>query len=40
MGWARVKKGDNTLNIEKDCTWAVGSYSTMNAPCYEGGENC
>lgn len=40
MGWARIKRGDNTLSIEKSCDWAVGEYTKMNYPCYEGGENC
>jgi cathepsin X len=40
LGWARIERGDNTLAIEKECYWAVGDYSKVNYPCYEGGENC
>ena len=40
QGWARIKRGDNTLAIEKSCSWAIGGYSSSNVPCYEGGENC
>jgi len=40
MGWARIERGRNTLKLESSCDWAVGSYSTSNFPCDEGGENC
>jgi len=39
MGWARVERGSNVLKIESSCDWAVGAFSTVNFPCYEGGED-
>eukprot|EP00614_Pseudopedinella_elastica_P016504 CAMPEP_0172652484 /NCGR_PEP_ID=MMETSP1068-20121228/243337_1 /TAXON_ID=35684 /ORGANISM="Pseudopedinella elastica, Strain CCMP716" /LENGTH=281 /DNA_ID=CAMNT_0013466891 /DNA_START=53 /DNA_END=899 /DNA_ORIENTATION=- len=38
MGWARVERGSNVLKIESSCDWAVGEFSKINFPCYEGGE--
>jgi len=41
MGYIRVAKGNNALQLETDCAWAVpGAFTTENVPCYEGGENC
>jgi len=40
MGWARVERGSNVLKIESSCDWAVGEFSKINFPCYEGGEDC
>jgi len=41
MGYVYVEKGNNALNLETECSWAtVGSFTTNNFPCYEGGENC
>mmetsp|Transcript_52880 Transcript_52880/g.67825 ORF Transcript_52880/g.67825 Transcript_52880/m.67825 type:complete len:320 (-) Transcript_52880:264-1223(-) len=40
MGWARIERGKDTLKLESSCDWAVGSFTTSNYPCYEGGENC
>lgn len=45
MGYIRVAKGNNALQLETQCSWAVPSEftawpATKNFPCYEGGENC
>lgn len=41
MGYIRVLKGKNTLQLESQCAWAtVKSFTDTNYPCYEGGENC
>jgi len=41
MGYIRVEKGSNYLNLEEQCAWAVpGTFTEHNFPCYEGGENC
>lgn len=41
MGYIRVAKGNNALQLETDCAWAaVGAFTETNFPCYEGGENC
>jgi cathepsin X len=41
MGFVRVAKGDNTLNLESYCYWATpGKWTTSNSPCYEDGTNC
>jgi len=41
MGYIRVEKGNNALNLEEQCAWAVpGTFTETNFPCYEGGENC
>jgi cathepsin X len=39
MGYIRVAFGH--LAVESQCAWAtVKSYTEVNYPCYEGGENC
>jgi cathepsin X len=41
MGYIYVEKGNNALQLESQCAWAVpGSFTTKNFPCNEGGENC
>jgi len=41
MGYIKVEKGNNALNLEEQCAWAVpGAFTETNFPCYEGGENC
>jgi cathepsin X len=41
MGYVYVEKGNNALQLESQCAWAVpGSFTTKNYPCNEGGENC
>jgi len=41
MGYIRVEKGNNALNLEEACAWAVPHvFTTTNFPCFEGGENC
>jgi len=41
MGYLYVEKGNNVLDLEESCAWAVpGAFTTSNFPCYEGGENC
>lgn len=43
MGYLRLKMGENQIGIEstEQCTWATpATYTTMNYPCFEGGENC
>merc|ERR1712232_1500339 len=41
MGYMRLEMGKNLLGIEGEIAWATpGSYTVMNYPCYENGENC
>jgi len=41
MGFFRVQRGSNLLNLEEDCAWAtIGSYTEHNTPCFEDGANC
>jgi cathepsin X len=41
MGYIYVEKGNNALQLESQCAWAVpGAFTTKNFPCNEGGENC
>jgi len=41
MGFIRVRKGNNALNLEEQCTWAVPArWTETNFPCYEDGSNC
>lgn len=41
MGYVRVEKGNNALQLESQCAWAeVGAFTTKNFPCYEDGTNC
>ena len=41
MGFFRVAKGNNDLNLESSCYWATPStYSTTNFPCGEDGSSC
>jgi cathepsin X len=41
MGYVRVEKGNNALDLESDCAWAtLKDFTEVNYPCYEGGENC
>jgi len=47
MGYVRVEKGNNALQLESGCAWAVPDKFTggmlqtsTNFPCYEDGTNC
>merc|ERR1711934_760940 len=47
MGYIRVEKGNNALQLETQCAWAVPDKFTdgmlnaaSNYPCYEDGTNC
>jgi len=47
MGYIRVEKGNNALQLETQCAWAVpdkwtGGYleTSTNFRCYEDGSNC
>merc|ERR1719482_549138 len=49
MGFIRVEKGNNALQLETQCAWAVpdtftggmaGTASSQNFRCYEDGTNC
>jgi len=41
MGYIKVEKGNNALQMESQCAWAtVGAFTETNYPCFEGGENC
>merc|ERR1711988_1896821 len=41
MGYVRVEKGNNALQLESQCAWAVPkAFTTTNTPCYEDGSNC
>jgi len=41
LGYIRVEKGKNALNLEEDCAWAtIADWTETNYPCYEGGDNC
>jgi cathepsin X len=41
MGYVRVEKGNNALQLESQCAWGVpAAFTTKNTPCYENGENC
>jgi len=39
MGYIYVEKGNNALQLESSCAWAVpGTFTTKNFPCNEGGR--
>jgi cathepsin X len=41
MGYMRIEMGKNLLGIEGEIAWATpGSFTVINFPCYENGENC
>lgn len=41
MGYVYVEKGNNALHLEEQCAWAtLDTFTEVNYPCYEGGENC
>ena len=43
MGYIRVELGNNALDLESQCAWAVPKDFTVvgnNFPCYEDGSNC
>jgi cathepsin X len=41
MGYFRILMGQNVLGIEAEVTWATpGSFTTINFPCAEDGNNC
>lgn len=43
MGYIRVELGNNALNLEEQCAWAiVKDFTTVDnqVPCYEDGSNC
>lgn len=41
MGYIRVEMGSNILGLEGEVAWATpGSWTEVNFPCSESGENC
>jgi len=44
MGFVKVERGHNAMQLEGQCTFAdLGSFTgdaNSNYPCFEGGENC
>ena len=41
MGFFKVERGRNLLNIESECAWAMpGTFTQHNYPCFEDGANC
>merc|ERR1719399_2368710 len=41
MGYVRVAKGNNALQLETQCAWAVPDvFTEKNFPCDEDGGNC
>jgi cathepsin X len=41
MGYIYVEKGNNALQLESMCAWAVpATFTTKNFPCNEDGQNC
>jgi len=41
MGFFRVERGKNLLNLEQNCAWATpDAFTAFNYPCYEDGTNC
>jgi len=41
MGYFYVEKGNNALQLETECAWAVpGTFTEQNFPCSEDGHNC
>lgn len=41
MGFFRVERGKNLINIEQNCAWATpAKFTQFNYPCYEDGTNC
>ena len=40
-GFFRVRRGENDLALESDCTWASpGAFTETNYPCHVDGGNC
>jgi cathepsin X len=41
MGYFRLKRNENQLGVESDCSWATPlAFTQVNKPCYEDGTNC
>jgi len=41
MGFYRIDRGNNSLDMESGCAWATpGEYTVVNTPCWEDGSNC
>ncbi len=41
MGYVRVVLGENQLGTESNCAWALPkTWTELNVPCDENGENC
>jgi len=41
LGFFRIVRGEDMLNLEDDCAWATpGSWTEHNFPCFEDGSNC
>jgi len=41
LGYFRLVRGQNQLQIESSCNWAKpGSWTEVNYPCFEDGSNC
>jgi len=41
LGYFRVERGTNALQVESNCAWATpAAWTELNFPCYEDGSNC
>ncbi|GMI01626.1 hypothetical protein TrLO_g11100 [Triparma laevis f. longispina] len=41
MGFFRIDRGNNSLDMESSCAWATPKeYTVVNYACYENGSNC
>jgi len=41
MGFFRVRRGNNSFQLESECVYAVpGNFTTQNYPCHENSGNC
>jgi cathepsin X len=41
MGFFRIDRGNNSLDLESACAWATpGQYTVQNTACWEDGSNC
>ena len=41
LGYFRIVRGENQLDIESSCSWATpGQWTEHNFACWEDGSNC